>query len=81
MGRRPQAPARLGELHRPVEAVVVGEGEGLVAQLARPQHQLLDVRGAVEEGEVGVAVEFGVGRFMLVVLTGPSRQSRGHGTP
>ena len=47
------------ELHRPADAVVVGEGEGIVAQPARPQHQPLDVRGAFEEGEVGVAVEFG----------------------
>jgi hypothetical protein len=50
----------LSELHRPVEAVVVGEGEGLVPHLPRPQHQLLDVRGALEEGEVRVTVELSV---------------------
>ncbi len=44
-----------------MEAVVVGEGERLVSQLAGSQHQLLDVGGALEEGEVGVGVELSVG--------------------
>lgn len=51
----------LGELHRAVQAVVVGEGQRLVAQLQRSQDDLFDVGGAFEEGEVGVGVEFGVG--------------------
>ena len=40
---------RVGELERAVDAVVVGEGERLVAELRRPQRQLLGVRRAVEE--------------------------------
>ena len=40
---------------------MVRERERFVPQLPRPQHQLLDMRGAFEEGEVGVDVEFSVG--------------------
>ena len=40
---------RVRELERAVDAVVVGERERLVAELGRPQRQLLRVRGAVEE--------------------------------
>ena len=40
---------RVRELERAVDAVVVGERERLVAELRRPQRQLLGVRGAVEE--------------------------------
>jgi hypothetical protein len=43
-----------------MQAVMIGEGESLVPQLPRPQHQFLDVRSALEEREVRVAVEFGV---------------------
>ena len=59
-GPQPPGAGALGELHRPVQAVVVGEGEGLISQLPRPQHQLLDMGSAFEEGEVGVGVELGV---------------------
>jgi len=64
-GDRAQTPrsGALGKLHRSVEVVVVREGEGLVPQLPRPQRQLFDVRGALEEREVGVGVEFSVGRY------------------
>ncbi len=48
-GAQPPGAGRLRELHRPVEAVVVRESEGLVPQLPRPQHQLLDVRCAIQE--------------------------------
>jgi len=41
---------RLGELERPVDAVVVGQRERLVAELRRAGGQLLGLRGAVEEG-------------------------------
>ena len=40
---------RVGELERAVDAVVVGEREGLVAELRRPQSELLGMRSAVEE--------------------------------
>ncbi len=61
-GDRAQAPGprAVRELHRPVQTIVVSERERLIAELQRPQHQLLDVGGAFEEGEVGVGVQFGV---------------------
>ena len=40
---------RVGELERAVDPVVVGERERLVAELGRPQGQLLGMRSAVEE--------------------------------
>ena len=40
---------RVGELERAVDPVVVGERERLVAELGRPQDQLLGMRGAVQE--------------------------------
>ena len=55
-------PGRLGEAHHAVEAVVVGEGQGLEAEAGRLLGQLLGVAGAVEEAEGGVAVQLGVGR-------------------
>ena len=51
---------RLREANHAVDAVVVGEGEGLEPQAHRFLHQLLWVRGAVEEAEVGVAVQLGI---------------------
>ncbi len=49
----------LGELHRSVEAVVIGEGEGLVAQFPGAQHQVVGAGGAVEQRPAGVEVELG----------------------
>ncbi len=49
--------AGLGEAHRAVEAVVVGESQGRLPQLGRPGDQLLDPAAAVEEREVGVHVQ------------------------
>ncbi len=51
---------RLGEAHRAVEAVAVGEGDGREAEFGRSFRQLLGMRGAFEKAEVGAAVEFGV---------------------
>jgi hypothetical protein len=52
---------RLGEPDDPVEAVVVGDGQGGQVQSRRLLDQLLGMRGAVEEAEVGVAVQLGIG--------------------
>ena len=67
-GNRPQPPGAraLRELHRAVQAIVVRERQRLVSQLERTQDELLDMRSAFEKGEVGVGVEFGVGRHRLV---------------
>ena len=52
----------LCEAYRPVEAVVVGEGQGRLAQGRRPGDQLLDPAAAVEEREVRVHVQVDEGR-------------------
>ncbi len=48
------------ELERPIDAVMVGESERLVAELGRPNRQLLGQRGAVQERVGGVRVKLGV---------------------
>ena len=61
MGRRPTQVARgLRELHRARDRVVVGEGQRGVPALQGGGHQLVGQRGAVQEGEGGVAVELDV---------------------
>ncbi len=51
---------RLPEAHRAVQPVVVGEGQRRVAQRRRPLDQRLRRRGAVEQGEIAVAVQLDV---------------------
>ena len=60
-GGQADRPGGLGEADHAVEAVVVGEGQRLQAEPGRLLGQLLGVGGAVEEAEVGVAVQLGVG--------------------
>ena len=60
-GGQAERPGRHREPDRPVEAVVVGERQRRQAEPDRLGGQLLGVAGAVEEGEVGVGVELGVG--------------------
>jgi hypothetical protein len=45
----PERRGRVGELERPVDAVVIRERERLVAELRRARRKLLRVRGSVEE--------------------------------
>src|SRR5947209_5659910 len=52
---------RFGEADDPVEPVVVGDGQGGQTEPGRLLHQLLRVRRPVQEAEVRVAVELGVG--------------------
>ena len=61
---RPQAHrlGRGGEPHHAVQPVVIGDGQPGQPELRRPLGHVLDRRGAVQEREVGVAVELGVGR-------------------
>ena len=61
----------LGEADDAVHAVVVGDGEGVEAQPDRLLHQLLGVRRAVQEAEVGVAVQLGIGDGAVAAGTGP----------
>ena len=51
------------EAHRAVETVVVGDRQPGQPEARRLLRQLLGVAGAVEEGEVGVAVQLGVAMF------------------
>ena len=60
-GGHAHRPGRLGEADHPVEPVVVGEGQRLEAEAGGLLRQLLGVAGAVEEAEVRVAVQLGVG--------------------
>ena len=55
-------PGPVSELHGAVEAVVVGQGEGGIAQLLCPEDQLFGVGCAVQEGKPRVGVELDVGR-------------------
>jgi len=50
-----------GKTHRARQAVVVGERQGGQAQFHSARGQILRRRGGVEEREVAMAVEFGVG--------------------
>src|SRR5437899_3842676 len=50
----------LGERHRAVDAVVVGEGERLVSQVRGRERQLLGERGAVEKRVCRMTVELDV---------------------
>jgi hypothetical protein len=60
-GRQAHLVGRLGETDHPVEAVVVAEGQGRQTEPGRLLDQLLGVGGPVQEAEVGVAVQLGVG--------------------
>ena len=53
---------RLRERHRAVQAIAIGEREGLIAELVRRHREVFGERRAVEEREGGVAVQLSVGR-------------------
>ena len=54
-------PRRLGEAHHSVEPVVIAQGQRLEAEMGGLLHQFLGMRGSVEEAEIGVGVQLGVG--------------------
>jgi hypothetical protein len=53
-GGQPECPGRLGKPHRPVEPVVIGQGQCGQAEPVGLGHQFLGVAAAIEEAEVGV---------------------------
>ena len=57
----------LGQADGAVEAVVVGEGDGRLAQSGGSLDQSLDAAAAVEEGEVGMDVEVDEGEAALAI--------------
>ena len=62
-GVHSQAPGHLGELHGPAQVVVVGEGQGRVAQLPGSRQELANGGGPLPEGVVAVAVQLDVGHI------------------
>ncbi len=61
----PHGPGRLGEADHPVQPVVVGQGEGAQPEPGGLGHELLGVRGTVEEAEIGMAVQLGIAPGIL----------------
>ena len=59
-GGQPVGAGRLGEAHDAVETVMIGDGEGFETEPDGLFHELLRVRGTIEEAEVGVTVQFGI---------------------
>ena len=60
-GRQPHRPGCLGESDDTVETIVIRDGQRFEPESGCFFGKLLGVRGAVEEGEVGVAMQLGVG--------------------
>ena len=63
--------------HHPGQAVAVGDGQPAVTQRRGALHQLVGVAGPGEEGEVGGAVEFGVGVVGVGGVRGRGRHAFG----
>ena len=72
---QPDRTGCLGEADHPVEPVVIGEGEGVETEPDGLLDELLGVRRPVEEREVAVAVQFGIGD--MPVAAGTSGGCRG----
>ena len=68
---------RADETDRAIEAVVVRDGQPGQPQFDGPFDEVIRGRGAVEEREVGVAMEFGVRGRCHEVLRSGSRLTRG----
>ncbi len=66
-GGQAEGPGRLGEADHAVEAVVIGQGERGQTETHRLRGQFLGMARTVEEGEVGVCVELGVGHRRLLI--------------
>ena len=63
--RQAVRPRRLSEADHAVEPVMVGDGQRGEAEPDRLFGQLLGMRSAVEEAEVGMAVQLGIGHARL----------------
>ena len=71
-----QLAARLEEAHRAVDAAAVGDRERGHLELGGPQRQLKRMRAAVQEREVGVAVQLDVGRRHHATVVDGARARR-----
>ena len=52
------------------EGALIGDGEGVVVEVAGAFHQFVGMGGTAEKGEVANAVEFGVGHCWVQILYG-----------
>ncbi len=66
-GGQAQGAGGLGEADHAVEPVVIGQGESGETEPDRLRGQLLGMTRTVEEGEVGVCVELGVGHRRVLI--------------
>ena len=55
-----ERPTGGAEPHHPAHLVVIGQGEGRISQRGGPFRERLRQGGPVEQGQGGVAMEFGV---------------------
>ncbi len=83
-GGQAEGPGGLGEADHAVETVVIGQGEAGQTQPGRLGDQLVGMAGTVEEREVGVGVQLGVGHVVGTVMrrwlrptNGPLRRPAG----
>ena len=67
-GPDPRRPRRLVEARCSRHAVTVHEGEGGIAELGRPRHEVLGEGRPAQEGEGGGGVELGVHRLHSISL-------------
>ena len=66
----------LPEPRHSVEPVVIGDRQCLVAEIDGPFHQVFGMRGAIEEGEIGMTVQLGVPAHQLTISNVCSIDSR-----
>src|ERR671914_3112572 len=59
-GLEVQAPGCLGEVHGAAQVIMVGEGQGRIAQFSGPHQELLHRGSSLLKGIVAVTVQFGV---------------------
>ena len=57
---KPDFLCRLVKPHDAIQTVVIGERQGLVAQLGRPVYERLGMLGAIEKRKIRMAVQFGI---------------------
>jgi hypothetical protein len=50
----------MGGTHGAAEVIMIGDGEGMIAEVFSAQHQFFQRRGTVVEGIIAVAMKFSV---------------------
>ena len=75
IGLTPRGARLLVEIDRAVEVAVVGEGDGLLAELAGALHEVGHAGEAVEEAELGVYVQVGEHGWKAIIPPGARRRA------